>query len=151
MAAHISDPILGTLTWNGIWLGRLPDTAFGKKVPLHVIVFDDEAKPTTEQRTAFSRYREAEAAIRPEAERLLFKHYEKIKSSLTTRRAVKVTKPADIWKLVKCEAIRVPIQKKKAGAVVMIDVKPSWDAEHGISVFVQGGQGKRLMDPGEGF
>ena len=56
----------------------------------------------------------------------------------------------DIWRLVKLDAIVVPIQKKK-GRVVMVDFKTEWDQEHGTRVMIQDGKPLRLMDAGAGY
>jgi hypothetical protein len=155
---EIVDPSLGKLRWDVNWQGHVAASAFGKRVPLVVEVFDDYAKPSAAQRTAFDEYRRAEAKVFRAVERMLFDYYQSNKAELRSykpsirtanKRLPDLKKPSDIWRIAKVEAIVVPIQEKK-GRVVAIDFKAAWDADHGTRAVIQNGVAKRLADPGEG-
>ena len=155
---EIMDPALGKLRWDVNWQGQVSVSAFGKRVPLIVEVFDDGAKPSTAQRQAFAEYRRVEGKVFRQVERMLFEYYESNKEELRSykpairtanKRLPDLNKPSDIWRIAKVEAIVVPIQEKK-GRVVAIDFKAAWDADHGTRAIVQNGKAKRLADPGAG-
>jgi hypothetical protein len=158
MAEKLSDPVFGSLKWDGIWFGQVADSAFGKKVPLSVVVFEDLDEPSAEQRAAFARYRENESRLLPDVERLLFEYYEKNKDEYRAmlgrsgaKKAPDLEGQRDVWKVYKCRAIVVPIQSKKKGRVVLVDFTATFDSEHGSRVFVQDEQARKLIDPGAGL
>lgn len=155
MAKQLSDPVLGKLNWDEIWFGKVAESAFGKDVPLTVIIFDDFDPPSAEQRAAFARYKENEARLLPDVERLLFEYYEKNKEEYrlmlgkaASKKAPDLAGQHDIWRVYKCRSIVVPIQSKNKGRVVLVDFSATFDSEHGSRVFVQDEQARKLIDPG---
>ena len=157
---EIVDPVLGKLRWEGNWHGHVTGSAFGKRVPLIVEVFDDYAEPSPEQRKAFAQYRDAEAKAFASIEPMLFDYYVKNLDELRSYRPAIRTpgkklpdlkKPAEIWKLAKVEAIVLPIQEKKQARIAAVDFKTAWDGDHGTRAIIVNGKAKRLADPGEGL
>lgn len=155
---EIVDPSLGKLRWDANWQGHVSASAFGKRVPLVVEVFDDYAEPAAAQRTAFDEYRRVEGKVFAKVERMLFDYYQSNKEELRSykpairsanKRLPDLKKASDIWRLAKVEAIVVPIQEKKRRTVA-IDFKAAWDADHGTRAVIENGVAKRLADPGEG-
>ena len=155
---EIVDPALGKLRWDVNWQGHISASAFGKRVPLVVEVFDDYPEPSAAQRAAFDEYRRVEAKVFRAVERMLFDYYQSNKEELRSykpairtanKRLPDLKKPSDVWRSAKVEAIVVPIQEKKR-RVVAIDFKAEWDADHGTRAVIQNGVAKRLADPGEG-
>ena len=153
------DPALGKLRWDGNWQGHVTGSAFGKRVPLVVEVFNDYAEPSPEQRKAFAQYRDAEAKAFAAIERMLFDYYvnnldelRSYKPAIRTpnKKLPDLKKSSGIWKLAKVEAIVVPIQAKKA-RVAAVDFKTAWDGDHGTRAVIVNGKAKRLADPGEGL
>ena len=72
MRTRINDPAFGKLRWDAIWQGHVTGSAFGKRVPLVVEVFDDHAEPSTAQHEAFAEYRRVEGKVFWQVERMLF-------------------------------------------------------------------------------
>jgi hypothetical protein len=156
---EIVHPVLGKLRWDDNWQGHVAGSAFGRRVPLLVEVFDDYAEASPEQCKAFAQYRDAEAKAFAAIERMLFDYYvqnldelRSYKPAIRTpnKKLPDLKKPAEIWKLAKVEAIVLPIQEKKRTRVAAVDFKTAWDCDHGTRAVIENGKAKRLVDPGEG-
>jgi hypothetical protein len=134
----LEDPEFGRLELDVFWNGWL-STGLGPKVRLEIDADNDTDPPSKRQREALGRLIRKETSTLARAQAALARYYREIvphyraSGYLSPESTPELAADADIWRLLSCPAIFVPVQVDRKQRL-RLQWECTWDVEHGVEV-----------------
>jgi hypothetical protein len=152
----LKDPVLGTLTWDTFWQGKLDVPGFGK-LPMTIETDRDDddvaTPPRDEHYNAVHRFTAESEKLRAKIEKANFAYYRRVRPNYDDgvgKPPPVVKSAAAVWNELSKPEVHVPLQDGESWRIE-INWGCSWDPEHGHAVYIEGGQVVHVSIHGDGF